>query len=99
MSENFHFINFCPNASLETYANSVLSRLLDLAPADASTESELKKNGDLYSCCVNIFSASGPFFVRAQSRHPQEAIEKADRKIRILFSKWKQARELILASI
>lgn len=93
------YLNFNPTDSFQLYADSLIGRLLNLAPSDsvghASIEKLGNKSGAMYACRIEIISAVERFNAFIESTNPKAALEEARRRIMRQLSKWHQTRSLM----
>lgn len=93
LNNRIRYVNFTPTDGFLLYADSAMTRLLDLAPSDSATASSIEKRGSRYSCRIEIVSAVQRFEATiARSVNPKSALDVARCRIAHQLSKWHQRR-------
>ncbi|MEW6056637.1 MAG: hypothetical protein AB1540_08475 [Bdellovibrionota bacterium] len=92
MSPGFYFKNCEIADEVESYANTCLSRVMDLAPYGASVSAVLEKSGDKYSGHIEVCSKWGPFFVSVVGNDPKLTIDRLLEKMQEKLETWHSRR-------
>lgn len=92
MFEKFQFRKFNPTEDLILYSNTMLSQVMDMAPADSTCMATMVKVGNNYLSSINIASSSGHFKAEAKSQDPQVCIDILDERIKLRIKEWQNNR-------
>lgn len=92
LNANTRYLNFEPTDGFQLYADSLITRLMELAPYDSIQFSAIEKQGKVYTCMIEIVSLIGRFKARIEAADPKSALEESRRRIIRQLSKWHRSR-------
>ena len=79
MLPQFHFSQFEPEESLRLRADLSLDQILELAPDGTIAVARLKKDNEIYSCSVDLYTKYGPLIARATQATPLLALQQTQK--------------------
>jgi hypothetical protein len=92
MFEKFKFRKFDPPQDIILYANTMLSQVMDMAPADSACVATMVKVGNNYLSSINIASSSGHFKAESKAQDPRICIDILDERIKLRIKEWQNNR-------
>jgi ribosome-associated translation inhibitor RaiA len=92
MIERFYFRNFDATDAFNIYANTMLSQVMESAPADSTSLATVVKVGDKFKARIEIFSCDADFSAFAEGDTPELAIDDLSEKISKQIGRWRNNR-------
>jgi ribosome-associated translation inhibitor RaiA len=92
MFEKFKFRKFNPTQDVAIYANTMLSQVMDMAPADSTCIATMARVGNNYLSSLEIASSSGQFRAESKAQDPMVCIDILDERIKQRIKDWKNNR-------
>lgn len=86
------FSGFHPSPWTESYLQTKIVRLQDLAPYGAVVKAQFRRKGRIFTGLVHITSSAGSFFAKSSGRKIKEVCNHLTDQIITQISKWKDTR-------
>jgi hypothetical protein len=89
---SMQYSGFHPSPWTESYLQTKISRMQDLAPYGAVVKAHFRRKGPMFSGFVHITSSAGSFFAKASGRKIKEVCNQLTDQIMGQLDKWKDTR-------
>lgn len=89
---SINYVGFHPSSWTESYLESKVSRMQDLAPYGAVIDAHFRRKGPEFHCVIQIHSAAGAFFAKSSGRKIKDVASNLQHQILHQLGKWKHNR-------